>query len=99
MASSALIAEPVDPRKRLNVAPWTVPAHRLSVAEAVELVCGCVNRQTLALGIVVGNDLGFAVHALRFAGALVARQRYIVLRPVRRESESSRISWSRTYPS
>jgi SNF2 family DNA or RNA helicase len=77
VASSALIAEPADPRKRLDLAPWTVAAHRLSVAEAVELMCGCVNRQTLASGIVVGKDLGFAVHALRFAGALVARQRFL----------------------
>jgi hypothetical protein len=54
-----------------------VAALPLSLPESVDLLCTSVGRQTLAPGVVVGRDLAFAAAALRFAGALVARQQYV----------------------
>ena len=67
------------PRSRAKVAlvPWTVRALLLVPGEAIELLCACVGRQTLAPGVVVGRDLAFWAQALRFGGALVARQQYL----------------------
>ena len=65
--SSRLIAQPPD-----NVAPstlksWKVTVLRLSPAETVEFLCNCMDKQTLGLGVVVGNDIAFWATALRFA--------------------------------
>jgi SNF2 family DNA or RNA helicase len=54
-----------------------VAALRLGLPETVELLCASVGKETLAPGVVVGRDLAFAATALRFAGALVARQQYV----------------------
>jgi len=76
-ASSALIAPPLEGALRVALAPWTVAALRLGLAESVELLCASVGKETLAPGVVVGRDLTLAATALRFAGALVARQQYV----------------------
>jgi SNF2 family DNA or RNA helicase len=76
-ASSPLIAEPPDPGAEVVLAPWTVTALGLSRAQVVELLCACADRRTLAPGVIVGADLAFWATALRFAGALVARQQFL----------------------
>ncbi len=75
--SSPLIAEPPRSRAKVALVPWTVRALLLVPGEAIELLCACVGRQTLAPGVVVGRDLAFWAQALRFGGALVARQQYL----------------------
>ncbi|HKX33683.1 MAG TPA: DEAD/DEAH box helicase [Blastocatellia bacterium] len=77
LASSPLIAEmpPTDAAPRL--APWRVTAIPLTSAEAVELLCACVDREVPAPGIVAGRDLAFWTQAMRFAAALVARQQFL----------------------
>ncbi|HKA55638.1 MAG TPA: DEAD/DEAH box helicase [Candidatus Binatia bacterium] len=77
VASSLLIAELPQSRAHTIVAPWAVTALPLSAAQAVEILCACVGKQTLAPGVVVGNDLVFWATALRCAGALVARQQFL----------------------
>jgi SNF2 family DNA or RNA helicase len=76
-ASSALIAPPLEAGVPVALAPWTVTALQLGLAETVELLCASAGKETLAPGVVVGRDLAFASTALRFAGALVARQQYV----------------------
>ena len=75
--SSALIAEPRRSRAKLKIAPWTVSAYRLSMAEAVELLSVSVDRRTLAPGVIVGADTAYLAEALRFAGSIVARQQFL----------------------
>ncbi len=76
IASSTLIAEP--PRSRAKkLAPWSVTLLRLTADETVELLCLCVRKKTLASGVIVGDDVAFWTSAMRFAGALVARQQYV----------------------
>src|SRR5262245_45065790 len=77
VASSPLIAEPSESPVKMILAPWTVTALRLSTAQAIELLCACIGRQTLASGVIVGEDLKFWATTMRFAGAIVARQQFL----------------------
>ena len=90
VASSPLIAEtPASPGAAL--APWTVACTLLESPLAVELLCASMDRITLAPGVVIGEDLAFWAHALRFTGALVARQH--ILPGVRFENGTCRAVW------
>ena len=75
--SSSLIAEPPGSRGITKIAPWAVAAHRLSTAEAVELLCASADGRTLVPGVIVGSDLSYWAEALRFAGSMVARQQFL----------------------
>ncbi|MBM3335962.1 SNF2 helicase-associated domain-containing protein, partial [Candidatus Sumerlaeota bacterium] len=75
--SSPLIAEPSQSPAHSVIAPWLLEAYPLSTEQAVQLLCACVGRRTLAAGVVVGEDLAYWTEALRFAGSVVARQRYL----------------------
>jgi SNF2 family DNA or RNA helicase len=77
LASSPLIAELPESNAHTTLAPWLVTTVKLTPPEAVSLLCACVNTETLAPGMVVGRDLAFWATALRFAGALVARQQFL----------------------
>jgi SNF2 family DNA or RNA helicase len=93
LASSPLIAEaPVEPGKvSPSLAAWTVTALPMTNAEAVTLLASCVNRTTLAPGVLIGSDLAYWTNVLRLAGALTARQQ--LLPGVRWEDEMYRASW------
>lgn len=77
VASSPLIAEPPKSRAKPILTPWVVTALPLFPKQAVEVLCACVGKQTLAPGVVVGSDLAFWATAMRFAAALVARQQFL----------------------
>ncbi|MGE0132514.1 MAG: DEAD/DEAH box helicase [Blastocatellales bacterium] len=77
VASSPLIAEPPSSTSKAGIAPWAVAAIPLSTAEAVDLLCRCVDRETLAAGVIVGNDLAFWAAAMRLGGAMVAREQFL----------------------
>lgn len=77
IASSPLIADPPASKAKFVLAPWQVTALPLRTAEAVDLLCRCVGRETLATGILIGHDLAFWALALRLAGGLVARQQFL----------------------
>jgi SNF2 family DNA or RNA helicase len=75
--SSPLVAEIPDPPAAVTLSPWTVTVLPLGVERAVALLCASAGKQTLAPGVVIGRDLAFWVRAMRFAGALVARQQFL----------------------
>ena len=77
LASSPLIAKAPSADVRPALAPWRVTVIPLTSAEAVDLLCGCVNREVLGPGIIVSRDLAFWAKAMRFAGSLVARQQFL----------------------
>ncbi|MFZ5452119.1 MAG: DEAD/DEAH box helicase [Thermodesulfobacteriota bacterium] len=41
------------------------------------MLCACVGKELLAPGVIIGKDLAFWAQALRFAGSLAARQRFL----------------------
>jgi SNF2 family DNA or RNA helicase len=77
LPSSPLVAEIPHSPASLTLSPWTVTVLPLSLERAAALLCMSVGKQTLAPGVVVGRDLAFWVRAMRFAGALVARQQFL----------------------
>jgi SNF2 family DNA or RNA helicase len=77
VASSPLIAEPPEPGATTELAPWTVTALRLTSDQAVNLLCACMNKDTLGPGVIVGKTLAFWATALRLAGALVTREQFL----------------------
>src|SRR5208282_973117 len=50
---------------------------RFSWNAAVDFLCSCMGKKMLAPGILIGNDLRFWTHALRFAGLLVHKKAYL----------------------
>jgi SNF2 family DNA or RNA helicase len=78
LASSALVDDGPDGGARPAVLrPWTLTAVSLPWSAAIELLCACAGRRTLAPGVIVGEDLGYWTAAMRFAAALVARQHFL----------------------
>ncbi len=75
--SSPLIAEIPTSEAEVTLAPWTVHAYPLGVEEAIVLLCTCMGKRVLAPGIISGNDLIWWAEAIKFAGSLVAGQKYM----------------------
>src|SRR5207253_6440182 len=63
--------------------------------KAVDLLCACVDKETMAPGMIVGKTLRFWATALRFAGSLVARQQF--LPGLARNDGSYRARWEPVY--
>ncbi|MEN6548608.1 MAG: DEAD/DEAH box helicase, partial [Armatimonadia bacterium] len=90
-ANEALIADRPDPEAPVSLAPWVVSGLALAPQQWVDLLCRCGDQHTLAPGVIVGYDLRYWATALRFAGALVARQQFL---PGLRETEGEyRACW------
>ncbi|MGI9333889.1 MAG: SNF2-related protein [Gammaproteobacteria bacterium] len=94
VASSALVAELPDPKTELRLHPWMVSGISVPASEAVDLLAYCAGRTTLAPGIVVGADLSWCSAAMRMAGSLVARQRW--LPGLTQQGDCVRARWTAT---
>ena len=75
VGSSPLIAAP--PEGEAVVRPWQVSALHLPAGEVVELLAACAGGSSLAHGVLAGDNLLYWAQALRFAGALAARGRFL----------------------
>lgn len=77
LASSPLIAESPEAETPLALSPWQITAIPLATEKAIAALCNSWNRETLAPGIFAGASLTYWATALRFAGALTARQQFL----------------------
>jgi SNF2 family DNA or RNA helicase len=77
VASTPLVAEPPAPTAEAALAPWTVTVLPLTPGQTVDLLAACLDRETLAPGVLAGATLAYWATALRFAGALVAREQFL----------------------
>lgn len=77
LASSPLIEDNPESVSEPIIMPWTVSALFLSNEESADILCACAGRQIIAPGMVIGDDLAYWAMALRFAGAIVARQQFM----------------------
>jgi SNF2 family DNA or RNA helicase len=75
--SSPLISEAPASYAPAVLSPWQITGLRLPPPAEIELLCACVGKEVLAPGVVIGKDLAFWAAALRFAGSLAARQRFL----------------------
>lgn len=77
LASNVLIAEPPEFKTPPVLAAWTITALPLATVEAIELLSLCVDKVMLSPGVIIGADLAYWATALRFAGAITARQQLL----------------------
>jgi SNF2 family DNA or RNA helicase len=89
--SSPLVAEIPNSKAEPALVPWTVHTYPLEAEEAIVLLCACMGKRILAPGVIPGNDLIWWAEALKFAGSLVAGQKY--LPGVRGEEGEYRAFW------
>ncbi|MFO8231751.1 MAG: DEAD/DEAH box helicase [Longimonas sp.] len=61
----------------VSFAPWRVPTLPLDRAAVIDLCAGNPERRMFAPGQLLGNDLAYWAHVVRFAGALVAREQFL----------------------
>ena len=77
LPSSPLLTERPEDQAAVKLACWEVPAVVLTTEQAVAVLVAGIDRATWGPGVVVGKTLAYWATALRFAGALVARQQYL----------------------
>jgi len=77
VASHPLLAEPPAPDAAVELVGWTVPTIALDPDTAVELLAGCLDRDTFQPGVFVGPTLKYWAAAVRYAAALVAREQFL----------------------
>ena len=77
LPSSALVADPSRSRARPRLMPWSIPAYRVSPADAIPIFQAGKGQGMLTTGVSVGVDLAYWSQAVRFGAALVARQQFL----------------------
>lgn len=77
LPSSSLLTKNPMPTKDIKLHPWTVPAMRIGLENTIGFLAACVDKELLTSGVLAGPDVTFWTKAVRFAGALVARQEYL----------------------
>ncbi len=105
--SSPVLAEadePLSHTAEATLAPWHVPTLPIDRSAIIDLLAGDPERRTFAPGQLLGNDLAYWAHVVRFASALVAREQflpgmqerngmyYALWEPVVRGEEAERVS-------
>lgn len=89
--SSPIIAPLPEDVSACALTPWTVTGLPLTWEQATVLLCACVGRDTLGGGVFIGASLLYWATALRFAGALIARQQF--LPDVEQDTDGYRAIW------
>ena len=77
LPSSALVADPPRSRAKPKLMPWSIPAYRVSPADAIPIFRACTGQGMLTNGVGIGGDLAYWSQAVRFGAALVARQQFL----------------------
>jgi len=77
IASSPLITNSPDSPEHAPPAPWRITVLPLPEEIGLEVLSAGIGKEVLAPGVIVGKDVQFWMTAMRFAGALVARQQFL----------------------
>lgn len=62
---------------QVRLQPWVIPVIRLQATQLVEILCHLVDREQIAPGVIIGQDLQFWSIAMRFSGSLVGKQQFL----------------------
>lgn len=76
-ASSRLIDKPPATRHKVKIVPWLVTALSFDMEHTINFLSWCMGKKMLAPGVLIGNDLSYWASVLRFAGSLVAKEKFI----------------------
>ena len=66
LASAALMADPPRSRAKPRLMPWSIPAYRVSPADAIPILQACRGQGMLTTGVGIGLDLAYWSQAVRF---------------------------------
>jgi len=77
LTSSPLIDHRPDSKIKPHIMPWSITINELSWQRLVHLLCACGEKDMVAEGVVLGNEVLCWRAIMRFAGSLVARQQYL----------------------
>ncbi len=91
LASSPLIADAPESPDAPTLAPWEVAVLPLPLDRAIDLLCACRGKETLAPGVIVGMSLAYWAEVLALAGALAAREQF--LPGIEKREEGWRARW------
>ena len=70
LPSSALVADPPRSRAKPRLMPWSIPAYRVSPADAIPIFQACRGQGMLTTGVGIGVDLAYWSQAVRFGAGL-----------------------------
>ena len=59
LPSSALVADPPRSRAKPRLMPWSIPAYRVSPADAIPIFQACGGQGMLTAGVGIGVDLAY----------------------------------------
>ncbi len=90
-ASSPIIDAPPATRYKITITPWQINVLPLNAKDTIELLCHCAGKELLSPGVLIGNDLAYWSSAMRYCGALTARQQFIP--DVVKKDEEFRAYW------
>ncbi|MFP4176473.1 MAG: DEAD/DEAH box helicase [Candidatus Brocadiia bacterium] len=91
LPSDSLVGTPPPNQAKIRLAPWRTAVMRLGPSDAVELLCRCAGSHRVEPGVIAGEDVKFWTRAMRLAGSIVARQKF--LPGIRGEGPSCRAVW------
>jgi hypothetical protein len=77
LPSSRLIASSPESTESASLQVWAVNSLHLQPADAVELLCRCVDKEVLAPGLIVGKDLTCWAAAVRLAAGMAVGQQFL----------------------
>ena len=77
LPSSSLLADESSDPGDVQLAPWTIPVLLPTPAQTVDILLACTGRTTWGPGVVIGPTLAYWAEVLRWAGSILARQKYI----------------------
>src|SRR4051812_501415 len=75
--STPVLGREVQGKKPTTLRPWHVETLSLQAPAALEFLCFATGKEMLQPGVMAGTDLAYWAAAMRFAGALVARQHFL----------------------
>jgi len=75
--SSSVLEPPPDGDAERTLAPWRVPTLPLDRAAVLDLLAGDPDRRMWAPGRLLGSDVTYWAHVVRFAGTMVAREQFL----------------------
>ena len=77
LPSSPMAGPTPKSRAKPRIRPWNVPTLPLSPEQTVRLLQTCHEQRVLKPGVIISSDLDYWAQALRLAGSLTARQRFL----------------------
>lgn len=92
LPSTPLLSDNSTSNETEGILPFGIAALPMPHDLVIGFLCACMNKELLAPGILLGDDVRFWAAVLRFAGGVVTRQRF--LPGLKKDGELYRARWN-----